>query len=130
MKLNDRIKQLAEYGVSYNSMPLEEIDKSFEGDIVARFDTEGLEFILPYKKDYTKTTAHVEENDGIYRVLEGEVGNERAKKTFDHGLLQTSAVIESETHVILDFQTNMQHIFEMPSRKYLNPSFNGPYNKG
>ena len=57
-----------------------------------------------------------------------KIGDARANKTFNHGLLQTGAIIESETHIILDFQSDRKYIFEMPSRKYLNPSFNGPFN--
>ena len=44
MKLTDRMKQLAEFGVSYEARPLNEDDKQFSGDIVARFDGgEGLD---------------------------------------------------------------------------------------
>ncbi|MCK5492774.1 MAG: hypothetical protein KAJ14_06670 [Candidatus Omnitrophica bacterium] len=130
MELSVRIKQLAEYGVNYNSMPLEESDKHFKGDIVIRFNAGNLEGILPYKKEFPKLTQHVKKDDGIYRILEAEVGEAKANKAFDHGLLQTGAIIESETHVILDFQSNRKYIFEMPSRKYLNPSFKGPFNHG
>ena len=130
MELNDRIRQLAEYGITYNSMPLEETDKDFKRDIVLRFDAGNLEVILPYNKDFPQLRQYVKKDDGIYRILKAEIGDTRANRTFNHGLLQTGAIIESETHVILDFQSNRKYIFEMPSRKYLNPSFKGPFNHG
>ncbi|MEA3513976.1 MAG: hypothetical protein U9R34_00705 [Nanoarchaeota archaeon] len=130
MELNDRIKQLEKYGIIYNSMPLEETDKDFRGDIVMRFDAGNLECVLPYKKEFPKLTQYVEKEDGIYRILKAEVGDAKANKTFNHGLFQTGAIIESETHVIMDYKSERKYIFEMPSRKYLNPSFNGPFNHG
>lgn len=118
MKLSDRIKQLAEFDIHYHSFPLDESDKGFFGDVVARFDDgEGVEYI---SLSNILNDKFVEKSIGLYRILVAEIGAERADEETKHGLLMAGRRVEVESHVLLDLSARMMYKFELPSRSYLD----------
>ena len=125
--LTARIQSLAQCGVKYVIRPALEEDTFSRGEILRRFDGEGLEMILPFDGKYPNVELGITEENYLYKLLKTEIGEVRARKSFEYGVPELRAIMEIEEHVILDFAMGMKYQFKMPSRKYANPLFNHPY---
>lgn len=128
MRISDRINQLAKYNITYTISSLKRTGDQFLGDIVAKFDNEGLEFIFP-KDDEDDGFLHyllegdikrikAEEERSYNQILIDEIGEIKAKKIIKN-LADWNKIMVLERHVILDFKMNKQYDFCMPSREYL-----------
>lgn len=123
MDIQSRMTQLACFGIAIEARPLREEERTFSGDIVARFsDGAGVEY-LPFaehngRKQVKREIAQcIEKEDGLFKILAEEIG-QRALQAFQHGILMSGAMIAVERHVVLDFAARMHYQFNLPARVY------------